>query len=134
MPIYWSQSRGRISSDNSCGFTQPSSRNNTDPRLGPLADNGGPTLTVSLLDGSPATDTANPVACPPTDQRGFPRPYGIGCDIGAFETTLIGTNDSTNSIQWEPFATNTVQPNGLFEFFDPGAATRPARFFKAIKP
>jgi hypothetical protein len=60
-----------------------------DPLLGPLADNGGPTLTHALLEGSPAIDAGTctdldgaPVT---TDQRGAPRPYGPACDIGAFE-------------------------------------------------
>ncbi len=78
-----------LSADGSCGFTHPASRANTDPLLGPLAANGGPTLTRALLVGSPATDAANPATGPTIDQRGFPRPYGIGPDIGAFETTLI---------------------------------------------
>jgi hypothetical protein len=56
-----------------------------DPRLGPLADNGGPTLTHALLPGSPALDAADPNDCPPVDQRGVPRPQGPACDIGAFE-------------------------------------------------
>ncbi len=56
-----------------------------DALIGPLADNGGPTLTHALLPGSPAIDAANRNACPKTDQRGQKRPYGKGCDIGAFE-------------------------------------------------
>ncbi len=69
-----------------------------DPRLGPLADNGGPTETHALAAGSPAIDAANPAApgsggnaCPATDQRGIHRLEdgngdGIArCDIGAFE-------------------------------------------------
>jgi beta-glucanase (GH16 family) len=56
-----------------------------DPVIGPLQDNGGPTLTHGLLPGSPAIDTANPAFCPPTDQRGVPRPPGGGCDVGSFE-------------------------------------------------
>jgi hypothetical protein len=54
------------------------------PMLNPLANNGGPTQTHQLQLGSPAIDTGNP-ACPATDQRGAPRPIGLGCDIGAFE-------------------------------------------------
>ncbi len=30
-----------------------------DPKLGPLADNGGPTLTMALLPGSPAIDAGD---------------------------------------------------------------------------
>jgi hypothetical protein len=56
-----------------------------DPKLGPLADNGGPTLTMALLPGSPAIDAGNTSLAPATDQRGFPRPAGLAADIGAFE-------------------------------------------------
>ncbi len=54
---------------------------------GVLADNGGPTETIALLDnrGNPALDTADPVFAPATDQRGVARPQGAGPDIGAFE-------------------------------------------------
>ena len=74
-----------LSSDASCLFGAPSSRNSVDPGLGALSDNGGPTLTIPLLPGSPAIDAGDPVAAPLTDQRGFPRPAGAGPDIGAFE-------------------------------------------------
>jgi cysteine-rich repeat protein len=53
------------------------------PALGPLADNGGPTLTHALLAGSPAIDGAG--TCSGTDQRGVSRPQGGACDIGAYE-------------------------------------------------
>jgi CSLREA domain-containing protein len=67
-----------------------------DPKLGPLAKNGGPTQTMALLAGSPAIDAGNPAkpgggsgACEVTDQRGQPRGVnGAGqtvCDLGAFE-------------------------------------------------
>jgi CSLREA domain-containing protein len=56
-----------------------------DPRLGPLADNGGPTQTHALLLGSPAIDAASTPDCPPTDQRGVLRPQGVACDIGSYE-------------------------------------------------
>lgn len=58
---------------------------NTDPRLGPLQDNGGYTPTRAPNTGSPALDRIVPAACPPTDQRGAPRPLGPACDIGAYE-------------------------------------------------
>jgi CSLREA domain-containing protein len=61
------------------------------PMLGPLAANGGPTQTFYPLLGSPAIDTGNPAGCYAggnaltTDQRGFPRPIGARCDVGAVE-------------------------------------------------
>lgn len=56
-----------------------------DPRLGPLASNGGLTATHALLAGSPALDTASAAFCPGKDQRGVTRPQGTGCDVGSFE-------------------------------------------------
>jgi hypothetical protein len=56
------------------------------PLLGPLADNGGPTLTHALLSGSPAINGAGPGAAA-TDQRGVPR----SSDIGAYELVSCGT-------------------------------------------
>jgi WD40 repeat protein len=62
-----------------------------DPLLGPLADNGGDTLTHALLPGSPAIDAVPAISCTvPTDQRGALRPavqtsHETSCDIGAFE-------------------------------------------------
>jgi hypothetical protein len=63
---------------------------NNDPLLGPLQDNGGPTLTMALGPGSAAIDAAYDATCaaPPVnncDQRGFNRPNGPHCDIGAVE-------------------------------------------------
>jgi hypothetical protein len=62
-----------------------------DPLLGPLADNGGDTLTHALLPGSPAIDAISADSCTvPGDQRGAGRPLvhtsaDAPCDIGAFE-------------------------------------------------
>src|SRR5262249_12493487 len=52
-----------------------------------LHDNGGPTLTIALLPGSPALGTGYPVGAPQYDQRGpgFARISGGTVDIGAFE-------------------------------------------------
>ncbi len=74
-----------ISSDGSLDFSAPSSLKRTDPKLGSLANNGGPTLTVALLTGSPAINAGDNSDCPAFDQRGEPRPFGPGCDIGAYE-------------------------------------------------
>jgi hypothetical protein len=57
------------------------------PKLGPLADNGGSTLTHALAHDSPAINHANIAMFPPFDQRGagYPRPFGAAPDIGAYE-------------------------------------------------
>ncbi len=57
----------------------------TDPLLGPLADNGGPTQTMALLPGSPAINTGVAIAGVTTDQRGVAQAPGERPDIGAFE-------------------------------------------------
>ena len=67
----------------------------TDPKLGRLRNNGGPTKTMALLPGSPAIDSGNPSGCADskghllkTDQRGQPRhdkEDSSGCDRGAYE-------------------------------------------------
>ncbi|MEX2142163.1 MAG: choice-of-anchor Q domain-containing protein [Pirellulales bacterium] len=73
-----------------------SATNPLDPRVGPLGDNGGPTMTHALLDGSPAIDAGNNSAAPTADQRGVARPKdgnGDGTatvDIGAFELARAG--------------------------------------------
>ncbi len=56
-----------------------------DPKLGPLANNGGPTWTMALLTGSPAINAGTSTDAPSTDQRGLPRPSGGAVDIGAYE-------------------------------------------------
>jgi len=67
---------------------------NSDPKLGPLQNNLGPTLTMALLPGSAAIDTADDAICAAApvnglDQRGITRPQGPHCDIGAYEATLL---------------------------------------------
>jgi len=85
-----------LSSDDGGGFlTATGDQINTDPMLGPLQDNGGPTLTHALLLGSPAIDKGTNFSASATDQRGQTRTYdnpgipnaagGDGTDIGAFE-------------------------------------------------
>ena len=80
-----------LSSDNGGGFlTAPGDQINTNPMLGPLQDNFGPTLTHKLLTGSPAIDAGDPNFAPPpfNDQRGpgAPRVMGGRLDIGSFES------------------------------------------------
>jgi hypothetical protein len=82
-------------SDTSCtGFA------NGDPVLGPLKNNGGPTWTMALGDGSAAIDTADPAKCTTAlpngagtiDQRGDKRFEVAGdatCDVGAYEVQPV---------------------------------------------
>jgi len=79
-----------------------------DAGVGPLQDNGGPTLTMALQPGSLALDQGQSGAVT-TDQRGRHRTYddpaipnpagGDGADVGAYEFALpihlvTNTNDS----------------------------------------
>lgn len=78
-----------ISSDGTCvGNTLPD-RNNTNPQLDPLANNGGFSRTYFPLAGSPAIDNGANAGCPATDQRGVSRPIGASCDIGAVEALRL---------------------------------------------
>jgi predicted outer membrane repeat protein len=54
-----------------------------DPKLGPLQDNGGSTLTHALLKGSPAINKGTSTGAPTTDERGYKRDSQP--DIGAYE-------------------------------------------------
>jgi predicted outer membrane repeat protein len=72
-----------------CGFADHAV--NAEPRLEPLADNGGETETRALLPTSPAINRVPPrrAICEGTvDQRGVSRPQGPACDIGAFELVM----------------------------------------------
>lgn len=103
-----------LSSDNTC-VSATTSLANTNPQLGSLVDNGGPTKTHALLEGSPAIDQGNSFGAT-TDQRGLPRPSnffdipnatgGDGSDIGAFE--LQAPPDTT-----PPSVSCSVSPSTL---------------------
>jgi len=91
-----------IIGDDSCGLNESSDLPNTNPMLGPLADNGGPTPTAALLKGSPALDGGNDFGCLPNDQRGQTRYDRDGngdggaddnpCDAGAYEAPAAFAN------------------------------------------
>jgi hypothetical protein len=118
-----------LDGDGSCvfGLTDPA------PMLGPLQDNGGPTFTHALLIGSPAVDAGDSSVCVApdndTDQRGFPRPVGASCDIGAFEgeitpLTLVKSAFWTDGT---PIPSGATIPSGVeFKYLlyinNPGAA------------
>jgi len=105
-----------IDSSETCGWGSASgSKSNTNPLLGTLADNGGPTQTQALLLGSPAVDAGNDTICAASpvsnlDQRGFSRLRGAHCDIGSYEyerafryVTTTGSNTANN-------CTNSLSP------------------------
>ncbi|MGI8551162.1 MAG: choice-of-anchor Q domain-containing protein, partial [Dehalococcoidia bacterium] len=64
-----------VDGDGSCGLASAKhDLPSTDPQLGPLGNNGGPTQTLALLSGSPAIDAggtpaSNPTCVQGTDQR-----------------------------------------------------------------
>jgi hypothetical protein len=149
-----------LSSDASCAFTNGGSMNNTDPKLGPLSDNGGPTLTMALLPGSPAIDAGNTSLAPTTDQRGFPRLAGAAADIGAFEygsvtptiavtrsgatgLNILGSGNAGQSCRllssqdlsnWVPMATNQLGASGTVLFYDTYAPGSASRFYRLVMP
>jgi CSLREA domain-containing protein len=88
-----------VESADTCGLRGAGDLVNTDPFLGPLQDNSGPTLTHALridslaIDRAPAT-TIGCGAQYARDQRGIIRPLGNGCDAGAYEATS-GLGDIT---------------------------------------
>ena len=107
------------SDDATCKFTQSTSINNAaglklDPQG--LHNNGGPTETIALLEGSTAVDQVPVADCTDlasgdpitTDQRGEPRPDpedlpGGTCDIGAYELQQpAATIDCSNAAASAP--------------------------------
>jgi len=69
--------------------------------LGPLSDNGGPTQTHALLNGSPALNAGDAAVCAAfpvegKDQRGVARPQGPACDLRVYESDLAGTIGGRN--------------------------------------
>jgi hypothetical protein len=104
------------------------------PRLAPLAKNGGPTPTMALFPGSPALDQGV-ITTLTTDQRGFQRSRGAAPDSGAYET---GTYANFEAWAWETLpatATTTQRDPGhdydgdgrtlLLEYATHGSGTLP---------
>jgi hypothetical protein len=114
-----------LSDDDSCsGFlTVTGDLNSTSAGLDPsgLQNNGGPTQNIALANGSPAVDAIPVAACTDTsgnfvaaDQRGALRPYGPGCDIGAFELGAMPPPPAcsaapTGLVAWWPGDGNGVE-------------------------
>jgi hypothetical protein len=108
-------------SDGSGGLTNPSNIQGTtadpiDPRLAPLANNGGPTQTMALLVGSPAiTNPGFSDTAITTDQRGDPRPTNANSNIGAYQIQdapfFVGNLDGSGSIS-SGFTGSVFVPTG----------------------
>ena len=83
-----------LDSANTCGFAAAGDLINSNPLLGALANNGGPTQTHALQAGSPAIN-AGPTTgtIPAPDQRGvgFARVQSGRADIGAYESAFAPT-------------------------------------------
>jgi len=119
--IFFNGGRGtslgyNLSSDDGAGILiGPGDQINTDPMLGPLQDNGGPTFTHALLPGSPAIDAGDPSFAPPPsfDQRGpgFARVSGSLIDIGSFEVQVGGTPTPTATGTASPTPTSSARPS-----------------------
>jgi hypothetical protein len=107
--------------------------------LGPLANNGGPTLTHLPLPGSPAIDTGDDGVCNAApvngvDQRGWLRPAGFACDIGAVEAGGLppATPTPTPTATGTPTATSTGTPTPTVT--STPAATATATATAAVTP
>jgi hypothetical protein len=104
-----------VCSDNGSGFLNgPGDQINTDPMLGPLQNNGGPTFTHALLPGSPAIDAGDPSFTPPPyyDQRGpvFWRLRNGRIDSGSFEVQQGTTPSPTPTPTASPPPTASPTP------------------------
>ena len=104
-----------LSSDDGGGYLNgPGDQINTDPMLGPLQDNGGPTFTHALLPGSPAIDSGDPNFTPPPfyDQRGpdFNRVRNGRIDVGSFEVQAGTIPTPTATPTGSPMATPITTP------------------------
>jgi len=98
-----------LSSDNGGGYlTTTGDQINTDPRLGPLQDNGGPTFTHLPASDSPVIDAGDPARG--VDQRGpgFLRVVNGRIDIGAAEVQATSTPTPSAT----PTPTATPRPHG----------------------
>jgi hypothetical protein len=119
-----------IESGASCGLNATGDLSDTDPLLGALEGNGGPTLTHELLAGSPAIDSVPLDGCPEDDQRGITRPQGALCDRGAFEADEIAPEPTPTATptpdEGEPPPGEVAGNPGAPEFAPTATLTQPA--------
>lgn len=124
-----------LSDDTTCTtyFTQTGDLNDVAAGLATgLNNNGGPTLTIALLSGSPAIDAIPVSSCTDwngnavtADQRGTTRPQGPACDMGAYEyiegttTQSITFNALTNMpLGAASFTVSAIATSGLTVTFN----------------
>jgi hypothetical protein len=150
--------------DVSGNFTGDHNLISIEPRLAPLADNGGPTLTMALYPDSPAINAGILVPGITTDQRGTPRPVGGAADIGAFEwngdsfytafqlrdlgraagiyhVQVVGPPSQVFRLQtssdiaiWNNVSTNTTDSLGLRRLENLQSQAGPAVFYRTVSP
>jgi len=78
----------------------------TDPSLGLLAANGGPTSSMLPNAGSPVLDKGDTAIVSGVDQRGFPRVFGTHVDMGAVEFGSKMTTSTTLASSLNPSILN----------------------------
>lgn len=127
-----------IATDTTCNSATPVDFDQL--KIGTLGNYGGNTQTIPLLPGSPAIDAGDAATCAAApvsglDQRGIARPFGAGCDVGAYEydgsaptVTIIpasyfaneqvtlnlhGTGISVNDLDGDPL-TVTIEAANIF--------------------
>ena len=123
-----------LSDDNTCGFAAGGGADNvTDLLLGPLANNGGPTLTHLPQPGSRAIDKGTDNGRPATDQRGVKRPQLAGIDVGAVEVVPHVFENTDRAIRYDGwFALGS--PNASGNFFESSDRTNDTITYKFNAP
>jgi predicted outer membrane repeat protein len=115
-------SANNLDQDSSCPATI-----HGDPKLGPLASNGGATQTFALLPNSPAIDAGSAVRCSSSpinslDQRGQSR-NDLQCDIGAYEMQMTDRNNTTLNPGTTMRTFGPPRAGIQYSGIDPGATT-----------
>ncbi len=105
-----------ISSDSTCQFSAAGSLNDTDPKLAPLADYGGPTPTIALLPGSPALDI------PPMPMPAHP-PISAGAPVHSAPAATSEPLNPLRLIRWSVAFRVSLNPPGT-SGFRPGRSRR----------
>ncbi|MEL7209588.1 MAG: S-layer homology domain-containing protein, partial [Actinomycetota bacterium] len=129
-----SSSQHSFADDASCQFGGEGDTEATgDAKLGPARHNGladgsrGPLTHFPLL-GSPLIDAIDAADCSAAsilaaDQRGIPRPFGSGCDIGAIEAVFPAHDRTDSTPFYEPtirWVTSNVNQPQILSGYDDG--------------